>query len=209
MTIYKCRIRGQYNAVTNWSFGFHCEATAAESGVNSTLTSAWTALWNDATNGYGKFCTSAVTSTFAETATLNPSLRLLTKTSASLALAGTATGSNLPLQITPLICFTGAQDTKSDRGRMRLPVVAETEFQGGVWLAAFLTSLGTVFQTFWNSMNALAGFQVTSYNRVTNKQGDPPFTKHVLTNWNIPDHPGTARMRTRKIVPARPQTGTL
>lgn len=208
MSIYKVKIAGQYNATTNWSTGFHCESTVAESTINASAVSAWSTLWNDATNGYKLFTSAAVTTTFISTSTLNPSLRLLTKTSQGVSLAGTGVGNLLPLNIAPLLCFTGAQDTKSDRGRMRLPVVLEAEWVSGVWLAAFLTSLGTVFQTFWTTLNGNAGFKVTTYNRLTNKQGEAPFTSHPLPNWNIPSLPGTARQRTRKLIPTRATAGT-
>jgi hypothetical protein len=208
VSIYRCKIRGQYNATFGWSTRFLCTTTVAESTVASTLQSAWNSFWTTATNGYTNFASSGVTCTFAEAATLNPSLRLLTKTSLPLSLAGTAAGSGLPLYVSPLICFTGAQDTKSDRGRMHLPAVVSANYTASALLPAFLTSLGIVTQAFWTTMNGLASFQVVSFNRTTNKQGDAPFTQHVLTNWNIPNQPGTARMRVRKQVPTRATVGT-
>lgn len=209
MSIYKCKISGLYNSALAWSFGFHCESTTAESTVASTLATAFTTFWTTATNGYENYASSVVTVTNAQAATLNPSLRLLTKSDSPLSLAGTAGSAILPIQLSPICSMTGASDTKSDRSRFHLPAPSSSTLNNGKWASAFLTSLGIVMQDFWDEMATLSAFQVTSYNRRTNKQGDAPFTKHVLTNFNIPDKPGTARMRARKESVTRTTTGTL
>lgn len=209
MTIYRCQIRGQYSTAYNWSFAFHCESTAAESTIESTLSSAFTTFWTTATNGYENLCSTAVSVFEASAATLNPSLQLLSITRGSLSLAGTDAGGSLPYHTGALVAlYNPAADTKSNRGRFRLPAPSKAQETAGALTSAFLTSVKTVLDPFWTSMNALPAFQVTTYNRRVNKQGEAAFTKHVLPNYRLSNKPASMRQRVRKQLATYPDSGT-
>lgn len=212
MSIYLCKVGGFYASFLPWSFSFKCETTVAESTVSSTLASAFTTLWNTTTDGYTNYATAGVTVTYAEAATLNPSLRLLSKTTTSLSLAGTTVGQSMPYSVGALVSFYNpAFDTKAYRTRLALPTPAavSADLSGGYWSSAFLTSLDNVLGPFWTSMHGLASFQMTSYNRLTNKQGEAPFTRHALTNWHVSTRPCSRRQRVRKQLPSYSTGGTL
>lgn len=210
MTIYQARVQGLYNSALEWSFGFHFESTSDATTCASTLAAGFTTFWTAATNGYENYASSVVTVTNAQIRTLNSSLRTLTVTNSGLSLAGTAASAILPVQLAPVVSqYNPSFDDKSHRGHFHLPAPSSSTLNNGKWASAFLTSLGVDVQALFDEMNTLGAFQVTSYNRRTNKLGEAPFTKHILTNWNIPDKPGTARQRARKEAVTRTTTGTL
>lgn len=210
MTIYQARIQGLYNSALEWSFGFHFESTSDAATCASTLAAGFTTFWTAATNGYENYASSVVTVTNAQIRTLNSTLRTLTVTNSGLSLAGTAGSAILPLQVAPIVSmYSATQDDKSHKGRFRCPPPSSSTLNNGEWSSAFLTSLGVDVQALFDEMNTLGAFQVTSYNRLTNKLGEAPYTKHVLSNWNLPNKPGTTRMRGRKEAVTRTNTGTL
>lgn len=210
MTIYNCKVKGLLGSAYPWSMRFRCESTVAESAISAELASAFTTFWTTATDGYENYCTSVVTVTAAEAATLNPNLRLLSKTTTTLALAGTYSATpSLPYVMSLRANLFNATDTKSNRGFFHLPPPATGFVSSGLWSSALETSFDTVFQTFWDNMHTLAAFQVTSYNRLTNKQGEVPFTRHALTNWKLALKPATNRQRVRKQIPTYSAGGPL
>lgn len=210
MTIYQARIQGLYNSALEWSFGFHFESTSSASSAVSALAAGFTTFWTAATNGYENYASSVVTVTNAQIRTLTSNLLTQTVTDSGLSLAGTAGSAILPIQVAPIVTmFNSGFDDKSHKGRFRCPPPSSSTLNNGEWSSAFLTSLGVDVQALFDEMNTLGSFQVTSYNRYTNKAGEAPFTKHVLTDWNLPNKPGTARMRGRKEAVTRTNTGTL
>lgn len=209
MTIYRGVIKGTYASARTWSTGYHFNSTATGATVVAQLASAWTALWTDATNGYEKYTFTDVAVTQAIAYTLSASNRTTNVNPSSLTLAGTATGASLPFQTAPLVFMTGANDTKSDRGHMFLPTVAESAFSGDFLTAAFLTSMTAVFDTFFASMKTLPGYSAFSWNRATNKLGEPPWTQHILTNWQMSNKLATRRKRVRKTVPTSIVSGGM
>lgn len=210
MTIMQARIKGLYNSALSWSFGFHFETTSSASAAASALAAGFTTFWTATTNGYENYASSVVTVTDAQIRELNSSLQTLTVTDSSLSLAGTAGSSILPIQVAPVVTMLNpAFDDKSHKGRMRMPPPSASTLNNGEWASAFLTSLAIDVQALFDQMNTLGAFQVTSYNRKVNKHGEAAFTKHVLTNFNLPNKPGTARMRGRKEAVTRTNTGTL
>lgn len=108
-----------------------------------------------------------------------------------------------------MMTFSGAADAPSDRGRMFLPPPAADVFTADIWTSAFLNSLKLVFDPFFTTLNGLAGYQQVTFNRHTNKLGEPPFTNHVITNYAIGNKPAVQRRRTRKTRPTNSVTGVV
>lgn len=210
MTIYHARIQGLYNSALSWSMGFHFESTSDAPTSVSALAAGFTTFWTAATNGFENYASSVVTVTNAQVRTLNASLKTQSVNNSGLSLAGTAGSAILPIQVAPIVTtYNPAFDDKSHKGRFRCPPPSSSTLNNGEWSSAFLTSLGIDVQALFDEMNTLGAFQVTSYNRRVNKLGEAINTKHVLTNWNLPNKPGTAKMRGRKESVTRTNTGTL
>lgn len=209
MSIYLCRARGLYNGLDRFSFGYYLESTVAESTVASTFTSAITTFWTTATNGYENYCSSVVALVDTVVYTVNPSLRVLSKTETANAQVGTASAASLPFNTSVTVSMLGANDTKSDRGRFKLPAPVSSALNNGLWTSAFQTSLKDVLDPFFVTMRGLAGYSPVKFNRKPNLQGDPAFTAHVINAYSISNKPGTNRQRTRKQLPTAFVTGTV
>lgn len=199
MPTYRLRVNGLLGASQTWSTGYTILSTAGASTVATTFDAAWDTLWTDAGNGLGKFCHSEVTVVNTVVYTLNTSLIVTAKILTPRALAGTDTNPTFDYGVAPYIALTGASDTRSDRGRMKLPPLATDAQSAGLLIAGTVTSLTAVFNTFFTTMKGLAGYQAVSYNHHTNKQGDPPFTPHQLTGGLLGNRPGQQRQRKRKL----------
>lgn len=199
MSNYRLRINGGLPNGLLWSTGYNILSTAAPATVASTLDTAWNTLWTDATNGLEKFVHTDVTTINTVVYTTNTNWVTTAKITTPRALAGTDANASMSLAACPYIAFTGTSDTKSDKGRMKLPPLASDAIAAGLVTNACVTALTTVFNAFFTTMKGLAGYQAVSYNRHTNKQGDPPFTPHQLTGGLLVNRLGTERPRTRKL----------
>lgn len=209
MTVYKAQIKGLYGGARSWSTAYHFNSTAGAAAVLTTLVTNWTNLWTTATNGYENYANADVTCTQALVYTLSAANRTTNVNTSPLSLAGTSASASLPFQTCPLLFLTGANDTKSDRGHMFLPTVAENAFASDFLTAGFLTSMQTVFNAFFTAQKSLSGYSVFSWNRLTNKLGEPPWTQHVLTTYLLNNKLATRRKRTRKTVATSSVTGSL
>jgi hypothetical protein len=209
MTLYSVRARGNFGGAEIFSFGYLLNSTVAESTVASTFTSAITTFWTTATDGYANYAVAAVALTDTVVYTLNPSLRVLSKTVTANAHAGTASGVSTPYDTAVTVDMKGALDTKSDRGRFKLPAPVSTTLSAGLYTSAFQTSLKNVLDAFFLSMHGLSGYQPVKVNRRANLQGDPAFTQHVVNAYSVSNKPGSNRQRTRKQLPTAFVTGTI
>jgi hypothetical protein len=97
--------------------------------------------------------------------------------------------------------FSGVANDGSHRGHMKLPAPSNDALDGLVFSTAFVGHVSTRLEQFLTDMSALTAFTMVSYNRHTNKMGDPPFTIHALTDAEVSDKPGTNRQRNRKQIP--------
>lgn len=199
MTNYKLRVGGALPQSLAWTAGYNITSTDSLSTVSSTLNSAWSAFWTDATNGLGKYVPSGVTCNHTTAYAMNASWRVTGKDPRTLALAGTDANHIANIAASPYAAFSGAEDNATDRGHLKFPPFSTDAIVDGLVTNAVVTSLGISLQTFFTTMKALAGYQVVSYNRHTNKLGDPPFTNHVLTNAQMVNRCGTERARQRKL----------
>lgn len=199
MTNYKCEVHGALPQGLAWSAGFKMTSTAVASVVASTLDTAWNTLWTDATGGLEKWVHSDVTTINTLVRQLDVNWRTVSKISTPRALAGTNVNTTANLASSPYLSFTGAQDTRSDRGRFKLPPFASDQIVAGLILNATCDAFAVVVSSFFSTMSGLSGAQIVSENEHTNKQGDAPHTVHVLTGGLFSNRPGTERARERKL----------
>ncbi len=209
MTTYKCQVNGLYGGARTWSTAYHIVSTEAASSVASTFDAAWNTLWTTATNGYTHLCNADVTVVNTVVYTLNFSFRTIGKVTTALALAGTNTHDSLPFQISPFVAFLGALDEPSDRGRMKFPTPSNDQYVGDKLIDAFEDSMKAVLDPFFVSMRALAGYRAVTANAHTNKLGEPPWTLHDITGYQVGNKVGTVRKRTTKTRSTRFVTGTV
>jgi len=209
MSVYKVQMHGKLGGALDWTTAYHINSTEALSSVASALNGATTTFWTTATNGFEHLVTSAVTLVDTRVYLLNPQMRTLQKFITPNSQAGTNAAGQLPFQMSPYISFFGANDTKSDRGHMKFPAPAADQYSGNELTNAFEDSMKAILDPFFTTMKALAGYSAFSYNPRTNKQGDAPFTQHLLTGYFLGNKCGTQRNRTRKQLSTRDVTGSL
>lgn len=209
MTLYEVRARGLYGGSSSWSFGYLLNSTEAASSVASTFNGAITTWWTTATDGYANLCNADVTLVDTVTYTLNTSKVVLDKIVTANAQVGTNAHDSLAFQTAVWVAMLGDADTKSDRGGMMLPTPSNDNLVAEVWTAAFQESLQDIFDPFFVTMRALAGYSAVKINPHTNKQGDPPFTQHPVNAYKIGNKPATVRRRTKKRKPTVYVTGII
>lgn len=209
MSNYKCRIRGALPNNLTWSTGFNMLSTAPLTTVASTLDTAWNTLWTDATGGLTKWVTAVVTTVDTVVYLCDVNWRTTQTKETPRALSGTNASNTTYLAGSPYVSFTGANDTKSDRGRMKFPSFAADQLSSGLILNATCDAFAVVLSAFFATMSSLAGAQIVSYNRHVNKQSDPAFTPHQLTGGVFKNRPGTERVRERKLIATHAATVTF
>lgn len=210
MTNFKLRVNGLLAGSLRWSMGYNCVSTAALATVASTFDTAVGTLWTTAVNGIQVLTNADVTVVNTTVYQVNQNWRSVSKQVTAHAIAGTDANPTTDYAQSPYVfMFSGVANTKSFRGHIKMPPLAEDQMLNGQLKAATVTSLKTVWQAFFTSMDALAGYQVVSYNRLTNKIGEVPFTAHQLVSFSIGSRPGTQRARKRKQLATTTQTGNL
>lgn len=199
MTNYICRVKGALPQGLSWSGGFKLLSTAGISTVASSFDSAWSTLWTDATGGLTKWVASDITTVETIVYQTNVNWRTTNVQVTANAKAGTNANLTPNLASSPYLAFTGANDTRSDRGRFKLPPFASNQVSGGLILNATCDAFAVVVSAFFATILGLAGAQIVTVNRLVNKQGDPVFTPHQLTGGTFSNRPGTERARERKL----------
>lgn len=192
-----------------WSTGYNITSTDTLTTVSSTFNAAFGAFWTDATNGLDKYVPAGVTTIQTVVASCNAVWRETGKDVRALAHAGIDTNHISNIAASPYVLLSGAINEGTDRGHMKLPPFGNDAVVDGLVTNTVVTSLGVSLQTFFTTMKALAGYQAVSYNRRTNKLGDPPFTNHVLSAFSMQNRCGTERARQRKLKVTFTAVGTL
>lgn len=199
MPNYICRVSGALPQGLAWSGGFKLLSTDGLSTVASAFDGAWSTLWTDATGGLEKWVASDVTTVETIVYQTNTTWRTTNIAATPNAKAGTNANHTPNLASSPYIRFTGSNDTKSDKGAFKLPPFASDQIVAGLILNATVDAFAVVVSAFFATISGLAGAQIVSVNRITNKQGDTPFTPHQLTGGTFKNRPGTERARERKL----------
>jgi hypothetical protein len=209
VTLFEARARGLYGGSTSWSFGYKFNSSALLGTVASTFDGAISTWWTTATDGYANLCNADVTLVDTLTRVLNTSLVQLDRTVTANAQAGTNAHDSLAFNTGVWVAQIGPAATGSDRGGFFLPTPSNDNLVGEVWTAAFTESLQDIFDPFFVTMRALAGYSPVKINPHTNKQGDAPFTQHVINEYKIGNKPASVRRRTKKRRPTIYVTGIV
>lgn len=209
MTLYAVRAHGLYNGADKWSHGYLLNSTEALSSVASTFDGAISTFWTTATHGYENLAFSDVTLTNTTVYTLNSSLVVLNKFNTANSKTGASENGSLAYGTSVTCAMLGANDTQSDRGHMSLPTVDVGFLVDGLYTATLQTHLTSILNAFFVTMSGLSGYSAVKVNKHTNRQGDAPFTQHVVNKWSVSNKPGSARMRTKKQQPTAFVTGTI
>lgn len=209
MTNFKLRVFGTLPQGLSWSSGYNITSTDTLATVGSTFNTAFGALWTDAVNGLETMTPAGVATTETICYSCNATWRVTGKDIRPLANAGTNANHISNLAASPYLHFTGAIDNRSDGGHMKFPPFSNDKVVDGLVINAAVTALGTSLQTFFTTMKALAGYQAVSFNKLTNRLGDPPFTNHVLTDFTMVNRCGTERGRQNKLKTTFTAVGTL
>lgn len=202
MTNYKGEVYGLLGGSLPWSFGLNMQSSNTEATVSSTFNGAVDTLFTTATNGLENFMSADVTVTETTVATLTASMKYQTKTTASLSITGTDANASLPWNIAEVVTLRTAYAQKSGHGRMFLPPFAEDQIASHVIKSATMTSMKTVFDAFFTTLED-GGITPFIFNRLTLKDGTPPFTIKTFTNYDLSNKPAQQRRRVSKVVPAR------
>ena len=202
MSTYRCKVFGTLGGILPWSTAIHVSGATAEGTLSTDFTNAITALWTTATNGLENFMSADVEVTGTEVVTLNATMHQTTGTLATLAISGTDANASLPWNIAEIVTLRSPQRTKWGHGRMFLPPFAEDQVASHVIIAATMTKMALVFNTFFASL-ATAGVQPFIYNARPRKDGTPAFTITNLTFYDLSNKPAQQRRRVSKLVPAR------
>jgi hypothetical protein len=200
MTDFRIKVYGLLGGVLPWSWSRLMTGSVSEAALAATLDSATNTLWTTATNGIQSLTTANVTLVGTQVSTLNATLHEVTKTVTARALAGTASGSELPWECAVVVGFTGPQITKTDRGRVRFPTFAASTLSAGLLSAGTVASLKTVLDVYWPALRS-GGSTYFSANRLVTVGGQAPFTKSSLTNYHISNKLGSMQRRDDKRVP--------
>lgn len=209
MTLYEVRAKGLYGGSSSWSFGYKLNSTEALSSVESAWNGAITTFWTTATDGYTNLTNADVTLVETLTYTLSPTEVVLNSAVTANAQAGTNGHDSLPFNTGVWIQHYGENDTKSDRGGFFLPTPSNDNLVGEVWTAAFTESLQDIIDPLFATMRGLAGYSAVKLNKHTNKQGDAPYTQHLVDHWRAGNKPASVRRRTKKRKPTIYVTGTI
>jgi hypothetical protein len=196
------RVNGLLGASLPWSFGFWMTATISEAAVSTAFNTNISALFTTATNGLQNFMSADVTVTGTVVSTLNATMHQTTATRASLALTGTDANASLPWHNAEVVTLRSVQATKSGHGRIYLPPFAEDQVTAHVIKSATVTSMVTVFNSFFSAMNT-AGVSFFVFNKKPLKDGTPAYTQHVLQTFDVPNKPARQARRVSKVVPTR------
>ena len=177
--------------------------------MSTQFSAAVSTLWTTAADGIQNLTTSDVTVTGTETDTLNVSMKKLSGTPTTLAIAGTASGQSLDWRSSLLLEMSNTGFTqKRFKGKVFLPALAQSQLAADIYLAATMESLQDVFDVFFPAIHA-SGMQSFSYNQRVLKDGTPAFTVSLLNSYRLSDKPSSQRRRTRKIIPTYYQGGAF
>lgn len=198
MTNFQARVFGEYAGLLEWSYGFKFTAVTDVSSAATTLHDATSTFWTTTTDGYQHYCYTDVAVTSVQASTHDANWRLNGKKSLALAVTGDGATGSLAFNTAVNVALVSTNDIKAENGRMMLPTPREGALVAHVWSAAFITSLEAIFSQFWTDMSALTAFQVVTFNKLTNKLGDPPFTNHAIVDSKPSNKPASQRRRTRK-----------
>lgn len=199
MTDYVAIVRGVLPNGRSWSTSRHITSNQNESTLLATWANAWTSAWNTATTGLATVYTAGTTITEFEVGTLNGTMRKVSHSTQTAALAG-SNASDAGAQNTAIVVYWGSAGTlRNQRGRQKLPAPAEDQVVGGVLSATPATNIKTAMDAVATAVRA-DGSTYFVFPRYTTEAGIPAYTKTVLIgNALVRNQLGSENKRERKV----------
>lgn len=197
MTDYVAYVRGVLLDGRAWSTERHITSTQSASALLTTWDNAWTSAWNLATTGLATVYDTGTSITQFEIGTLNATMHKVAKTTATVSLAGSASGTALPGANSIVVDWTSTVTQKYGRGRMALPAPADSQVTGDTLSATPGANVKAAIQSVQTAVQA-DGSTFFVFPRFATISGQPAFAKTVLTAFSVRKQLGTQRRRTRK-----------
>lgn len=197
MTDYIATVRGVLPNGRTWSTSRHITSGQTESALLTTWQNAWTTAWNLATTGLATVYTSGTTITQFEVGTLNATMRKISKSDATVSLAGTATGDGLPNNDAIIVDWTSSNTQRYGRGRMMLPAPAESQTTNDALNSTPATNVKAAINSVKTAVTA-DGSTFFVFPRFATQSGQAAYAKTVLTSIAVRNQLGSQRKRTKK-----------
>jgi len=199
MTDYFAQIHGVLPNGRSWSTGRHITSSQTEGGLLTTWGNAWSAAWAVSGTGLATLFSSGLTLTGYTVATLDATMRELTKSSSTVSAAGVATGTSLPSNCSIVIDWRSSSLKRSARGRQALPPPADTQVGNDLLLSTPANNVKTALLAVQSAIQS-DGSSFFVYNRHPLIDGTPAYHKTVLTSLVVRTKIGSQRKRYRKEV---------
>lgn len=197
MTDYIATVRGVLPNGRSWSTSRHITSGQTEAALLTTWQNAWTTAWNLATTGLATVYTSGTTITQFEVGTLNGTMRKISKSDATVSLAGTATGDGLPNNDAIIVDWTSATTQRYGRGRQMLPAPAESQTTNDALNSTPATNVKAAINSVKSAVTA-DGSTFFVFPRFATQGGQAAYAKTVLTSIAVRNQLGSQRKRTKK-----------
>lgn len=137
----------------SWSFTLHTEGSLSVGDANSAWSDALTAGWVGSALVEDVYENSTILDT-ATTAGINPATDgQTTRVTATVSLAGSITGNQLPYQVAVVISLQTDTATRHGRGRLYLPAPDVSMCTNGGLSSTCLTNLDAGFTALFDSLN--------------------------------------------------------
>lgn len=191
MALYRHRLIGTFPG-EQWSIGMHSVGVGDLTAAQTAWTTAVNALWAD----WDTLLCTDVEAIEASTAALSETTGLqLTKTSGTLALAGTNATACLPFQCAPVVSFRTAVATRAGRGRLYAPSLGVDQQAGGTLIAGAQTALLNGAVAMINGLSG-GGFTASLFSQTTKAQT-------TITSVDVGNIIDTQRRRRNQLIETR------
>lgn len=191
MALYRHRLIGAFPG-EQWSIGMH----SVGAGSLAAAQTAWETAVNDLWTDWAPLLCTDVTAIEASTAALDEATGLqLTKTSGTLALAGTNVTDCLPFQCAPVVSFRTNVATRAGRGRIYAPSLGVDQQAGGTLIAGAQTALLNGAVAMITALSG-GGFSASLFSQTTKAQT-------TITSVDVGNVIDTQRRRRNKLVETR------
>lgn len=198
MADYFAQCFGVFPNGEGWSTGRHITSSQSPTSLLTTWANAWTAAWNDGTNGFKLvYPTGTILQRFS-IATLGSSMQELAKVQQAATLAGVNTNESAPTQVSIVFPWTSsAQIGRTARGHQSMPAPSVNELVVNKLVSGTQTSLSAAMNMVKNAITA-DGSTFFLFPRFTTSTGIAPYTKTVVDTVKCRDKVGTQDKRYRK-----------
>lgn len=197
MTDYIATVRGVLPNGRSWSTSRHITSGQTEAALLTTWQNAWTTAWNLASTGLATVYTANTTITGFEVGTLNGTMRKISKSTATVSLPGTATGTGLPNNDAIVIDWSSATTQRYGRGRMMLPAPADSQTTNDALNSTPATNVKAAINSVKSAVTA-DGSTFFVFPRFATQSGQAAYAKTVLTSIAVRNQLGSQRKRTKK-----------